>query len=119
MEDKMRAFLMKATRDADLRERFLAEPEKIAAEYDIKFKDDQLRRVKGLSEFIGALKEIVVDFPPKPGYWIDDVLQSWKVYEFEHLMNDYTSRYIIRYPQRYIFYPPPDYWRRRMGRRIR
>lgn len=118
MEDKMRSFLMKATRDADLRERFLADPEKIAAEFDIKFKDDQLRKVKELSEFIGAIKEIVIDFPPKPGYWVDTVLQKWKVYEFRHLIKYYIPRYIIRYPPRHIFYPPPDDWRRRMGRRI-
>lgn len=114
----MRAFLMKATTDADLRERFLAEPEKIAAEYDIKFKDDQLRRVKDLSAFIIDLKEIVVDFPPKPGYWVDSVLQSWKVHEFKRLMEDYFPRYPIP-PIRHIFYPPPDYLRRRMDRRIR
>ena len=116
-ERKLRDFYLKATRDVELRERFLGDPVTVAAEHKLKLKDDQIARVKMTAEFIESLKDIIIELPPEPKYPLYGVLHNWKVLEFRQMLKDYID--LVRYPVDPIYYPAPFMRRMREIRRTR
>jgi hypothetical protein len=98
-EDKnLRDLLLQATKDPDFRAKFLKNPEAIAKECNVRFKADQLEKIKKTAAFIDSLDDIRL--PPGPIYYpVDPVLNQWKQIELVSVL-----RYVLA-KKRWIFYP--------------
>jgi hypothetical protein len=84
-ENKMRDFLLKASRDHNLREEFLKDPKAVGEKYGFEITKEHLEKIKRTSMFIDSLNDIRL--PPGPIYYpIDTVLSRWKVTELSHVL---------------------------------
>ncbi|MGE5533087.1 MAG: hypothetical protein ACM3UN_01910 [Bacillota bacterium] len=99
-EDKnLRELLLRANKDPAFRTKFLANPEAIAKEANVKLKPEFAERIKKASAFIDSLDDIRL--PPGPIYYpIDGILQRWKLKEvLEIARENYLDKIDwIRYP---------------------
>jgi len=108
-EDKrLRELLIRATKDKELREKFLRDPEGVGKEFDVTFNRKQLVKIKRTAAFIEALNDIVL--PPGPIFYpLDQILVQWKIDEMLELL-----RYRLKPMPPEIFYPAPWILRRRI-----
>jgi hypothetical protein len=84
-ENKMRDFLLKASKNHDLREEFLKDPKAVGEKYGFEITKENLEKIKRTSMFIDSLNDIRL--PPGPIYYpIDTVLSRWKVSELTHVL---------------------------------
>lgn len=109
-EDKnLRELFLQATKDPAFRAKFLKNPEAVAKECNVRFKPDQLEKIKKTAAFIDSLDDIRL--PPGPIYYpIDPMLNQWKKIELANVL-----RYIIA-KKRWIFYPADVFNFERVGR---
>jgi hypothetical protein len=80
-EDKnLRTILLRASKDSAFRTKFLANPEAIAKEANVKLKPEYIDKIKKTAAFIDSVDDIRL--PPGPIFYpIDGILQRWKLKE--------------------------------------